>query len=151
MRDRLLEFLPLLLVAAILLGYQYAHGAAAPDLPMLPLPRSTPVAKPTVAVAGVVAVASPTPVPGVGCAAGQPRFMGGFALLRAAVGAQMGDATDCEHVVNADGDTQQTTTTGLAYYLSASNTPCFTTGYDHWALVHGSVVSWKGDSPTPPE
>jgi len=151
-RDRVFEFLPLLLVAGILFGYQMLHGAAAPDLPMLPLPRATAAPRPTVAVAGAVAVASPTPVPATGCSGTRPRFVGGFALLRAAVGARMGDAVDCEHVVDADGDTHQTTTTGLAYYLNARNTSCFTNGYDHWALEpNGSLVTWTGDSPTPPQ
>ena len=149
MRDRFVEFLPLLLVAVILVGYQAVHGAAAPDLPMLALARPAPT--PTLAAPATPVPPTPVPTP-VGCVASRPRFMGGFALLRASVGTPMGDAVDCEHVVNAAGDTQQTTTTGLAYYLNASNTACFTDGYQHWALAsNGSLVTWKGDSSTPPQ
>jgi hypothetical protein len=74
-----------------------------------------------------------------------------MAGLRAAVGSQMGDAIECEHVVDAQGDTQQATTTGLAYYLKASNIACFTTGYNHWALRNGALVTWTGDSASPPQ
>ena len=35
----------------------------------------------------------------------------------------------------SDGDTQQKTTTGLAYYRKGLNMACFTTGWDHWGLI----------------
>jgi hypothetical protein len=152
MRDRVFEFLPLLLVVAILVGYQYVHGSAAPDLPMLPVKAAVaPTPTRRVVVAGALVTATPVPAPPTGCVTSQPRFIGGLALLRAAVGPEMGDALDCEHVVDAEGDTQQTTTTGLAYYLNASNIACFTTGYDHWALREGKLVTWTGDSASPPQ
>jgi hypothetical protein len=63
----------------------------------------------------------------------------------------MGDPLECEHSVNADGDTQQKTTTGLAYYLHALNAPCFTNGFDHWSLAaDGALIHWTGDSINPP-
>ena len=63
----------------------------------------------------------------------------------------MGDALECERSIDAQGDTQQKTTTGLAYYLSQLNTACFTTGWDHWALTSQGVVEWASDDgPTHP-
>lgn len=62
----------------------------------------------------------------------------------------MGDPIDCEHVVDSAGNTQQRTTTGLAYYRKALNVTCFTTGWDHWGLVARGVVHWTGDAVDPP-
>jgi hypothetical protein len=85
------------------------------------------------------------------CDALQPRFMGGIASLRAVLGADMGDPLECERAVDAAGNTEQKTTTGLAYYRKLADAACFTTGWDHWAL-HGShgVVLWAGDAIDPP-
>jgi len=58
----------------------------------------------------------------------------------------MGEPIECERAVDNAGDTQQNTTTGLAYYRSQSNVPSFTTGWDHWGLREGSLVHWTGDS-----
>jgi hypothetical protein len=64
----------------------------------------------------------------------------------------MGDPLECEHAVDAAGNTQQRTSTGLAYYRKVRNLPCFTTGYDHWALApDGSIIHWTGDAVDPPE
>ena len=52
--------------------------------------------------------------------------------------------------VNGSGDTQQKTTTGLAYYRKALNVACFTTGWDHWGLEERGVVHWAGDAVDPP-
>jgi hypothetical protein len=89
---------------------------------------------------------------GTTCDVRAPRFVGDLAQLHSAVGAAMGDALDCEHAVDGQGNTQQTTATGLAYYRQSSNAACFTTGYEHWALRRdGSVAHWFGDSVDPPE
>ncbi len=52
-----------------------------------------------------------------------PEFRSGFASLKTQLGPLMGDATECEHIDVATGDSLQTTTTGLAYYRQATNTP----------------------------
>jgi hypothetical protein len=62
----------------------------------------------------------------------------------------MGDPLECERVVNNDGDTQQKTTTGLAYYRKLLNAACFTNGWEHWSLVDKGVVHWAGPTVDPP-
>jgi hypothetical protein len=58
---------------------------------------------------------------------------------------------ECERVIDAEGNSKQRTTTGLAYYHSASNIVAFTNGWDHWALTAAGVVHWSGDeSESPP-
>jgi hypothetical protein len=84
------------------------------------------------------------------CSLAQPRFMGGIAALKASLGRTMGDPLECERVVNNDGDTQQKTTTGLAYYRKQLNTACFTTGWEHWGLVDKGLVHWAGSPVDPP-
>ena len=84
------------------------------------------------------------------CTASRPSFVGGMAALKASLGPSMGDPIECERSVDDQGDTQQNTTTGLAYYRSQMNMACFTTGWDHWGLRDGGVVYWTGDSVDPP-
>jgi len=162
MRDRLTEFLPLFLVALVLLTVYVAHAMQRDlfDLPDWPDLRFFTAADPTpspaaVTVAGVVAPTQvparqpatvPVPQPSV-CT---PRFQGGIASLKGALGATMGEALECERVVDEDGNTQQKTTTGLAYYRKQLNVACFTTGWDHWALVERGVVHWVGEAVDPP-
>ncbi len=62
----------------------------------------------------------------------------------------MGEPVECERATNPMGDTQQQTSTGLAYYRKNLNSACFTTGWDHWALVNGGLVHWTGDAVDPP-
>jgi hypothetical protein len=62
----------------------------------------------------------------------------------------MGEPVECERAVDAQGDTQQKTTTGLAYYRHQLNLTCFTTGYEHWGLAQGGLVHWSGDAVDPP-
>jgi len=62
----------------------------------------------------------------------------------------MGEALECERSVDDQGNTQQKTTTGLAYYRKHLNTACFTTGWDHWALRPEGLVHWTGDAVDPP-
>jgi hypothetical protein len=44
----------------------------------------------------------------------------------------------------------QQTTTGLAFWRKATNTPTFTDGSRHWALTSGGLVAWTGPSVDPP-
>ena len=62
----------------------------------------------------------------------------------------MGAPSECERVVDASGDTEQKTTTGLAYYRAKVNTPVFTNGVEHWALTSDGLVHWTSDELEPP-
>lgn len=85
------------------------------------------------------------------CAPGQsPQFTFGFAALKAQLDARMGEPQECVHVEAATGDTLQQTTTGLAFYRKATNTPTFTNGSEHWALTSDGLVYWTGSSIDPP-
>jgi hypothetical protein len=127
------------------------------DLPsMLPLLQGTPQAAPPAASppAPTVAVA-PSASPSVAaqsdvCTAAAPRFVLALAQLRARLGADMGAPTECERVVDASGNTEQKTTTGLAYYRASLNTPVFTNGVEHWALTADGLVRWTSDDLEPP-
>jgi hypothetical protein len=79
----------------------------------------------------------PPPPPGPPfCEAGkQPEFAFGFAQLKARLGDKMGDPIECEHTNVDNGDSLLQTTTGLAFYRKATNTPTFTNGFEHWALT----------------
>src|SRR5258708_18652493 len=103
---------------------------------------------PTVAVRPLAA--SPPPVATDACTAATPRFVQGTAALKAGVGASMGEPIECERVVDEAGDTEQRTTTGLAYYRARSNTAAFTNGWDHWARTPAGIVRWAGDDLEPP-
>ena len=108
------------------------------------------VAQPTPSPA--VARPSPTTTTAAGetCTAGLPRFVHGVAALKAVVGTDMGEPLECERVIDAAGDTEQRTTTGLAYYLTATSTVAFTNGWDHWALTDNGTVHWTGQELEPP-
>ncbi len=85
------------------------------------------------------------------CQPGQtPQFTAGFAALKAQLDTTMGDPIECEHPAAGSADTLQQTTTGLAFYRASTNTPTFTDGASHWALVDGSLVAWTGASVDPP-
>jgi hypothetical protein len=96
--------------------------------------------------------ASPVPsvAPSGTCTATSLRFVQGAAALKAGVGASMGEPLECERGVDEAGDTEQRTTTGLAYYRARSNIAAFTNGFDHWALMPTGVVHWTGDDVEPP-
>jgi hypothetical protein len=85
------------------------------------------------------------------CAAGQtPGYVFGFANLRAWLGDWMGDPLTCEYAdPNGTGDVHQQTTRGLAFWRKRTNTPTFTNGTEHWALVGGGLVYWQGSSIDP--
>lgn len=102
------------------------------------------VAKPVQDTAGVAA-APPY------CAPGQnPAFVFGFAEMKSRLGEIMGEPVECEHANADNGDALQQTSTGLAYYRRATNTPMFTDGWKHWALTGSGLVIWEGDRADPP-
>jgi len=79
------------------------------------------------------------------CEVGQwPEFRFGFAALHLDLGADMGEPLECEHSISSIGDTDQQTSTGLAHYDSASNTPSFHHASDNWALTARGLVFWSG-------
>jgi cyclophilin family peptidyl-prolyl cis-trans isomerase len=85
------------------------------------------------------------------CQAGQsPRFVHGFLSLAEVLGDVMGSPVECEHAEASTGDAHQQTTTGLAFYRKSTNTPTFTTGFEHWALTPDGPVYWTGESIDPP-
>jgi hypothetical protein len=114
-----------------------------------------PAAEPAlVKIEPTVKVITPTaPDAGVledGCAPGnRPEFAYGFAALKEVVGEKMGEPASCERY-GPEGDALQQTTTGLARYRKASNTPTFTSGTEHWALTEHGVVHWTGGGLDPP-
>jgi hypothetical protein len=80
-----------------------------------------------------------------------PTFVFGFAALHDKLGAVMGHPTSCEYAdPNGTGDTEQNTTTGLAFWRSSTNTPTFTDGVTHWALTPHGDVTWVGPEVDPP-
>jgi hypothetical protein len=97
---------------------------------------------------GATPIASAQPVPA--CTSSRPSFIGGLSTLKTALGATMGDPQECERAVDSQGDTQQKTSTGLAYYRRLLNVACFTTGWDHWAVTDRGLVHWTGDAVDPP-
>jgi hypothetical protein len=102
-------------------------------------------------LASVTSAPAPTDIAtGDICTAQQPRFVHGLAALKAAVGSAMGVPIDCERVIDAAGNTEQRTTTGLAYYRTATNTTAFTNGSTHWALTSNGAVHWMGQQIEPP-
>lgn len=97
-----------------------------------------------------IAIGSPTlPATDV-CTSSSPRFVHGTATLKAAVGASLGEPLECERVVDAQGNTEQKTTTGLAYYRAQDNIAAFTNGFDHWAMTPAGAVHWTSDDLEPP-
>jgi hypothetical protein len=146
---------------AILLGQSLAlfNLPNVPDLrAMVPLVQALQRAVPTpssdpaqVVVSKPSAAPSPAPTtqPAV-CDPSAPRFVNGAAGLKAMIGAEMGDAIECERVVDAAGNTEQKTTTGLAYYRADANITVFTNGAEHWALTGNGLVRWTGEALEPP-
>jgi hypothetical protein len=120
--------------------------------PAIPAPIPTPIPTPAV-VAQPVVPPAPMVVADPYCLPGQkPAFAFGFAALKERLGPIMGDPTSCEYGdPKGSGDTLQNTSAGLSFYRKSTNTPTFTTGYEHWAQTDGGLVYWTGDSidPTP--
>jgi len=85
------------------------------------------------------------------CAQGtSPRFVNGFAALKASLGDVMGDPVECEHTDSSTGDVLQHTSTGLAFWRKSTNTPTFTDGYRKWAITSRGLVTWEGSANDPP-
>jgi hypothetical protein len=65
----------------------------------------------------------------------------------------MGDPVEDEHGVEDSCDTQQFTTTGLAYWSCASGIVAFVEpdGVHHWAFMNGLLLEWFGDSAEVPD
>lgn len=125
--------------------------AAAPEPTRASPPVRAPAIQPTPGGGGV----APAPALGVRdapfCAPGQrPTFHPGLAALKLRLGDVMGVVLECEHLNNANGDTLQQTTTGLAYFRWATGLPTFTDGWRHWALSGDELIAWEGESPDPP-
>jgi hypothetical protein len=128
-------------------------------LDRVPFGVSEPISDPTPAPAPSPSVAAkPSPVPSpppaaadAGCTAATLRFVHGAATLKAALGERMGEPQECERVVDAAGNTEQRTTTGLAYYRAGSNVAVFTNGVEHWALTANGVVHWTSGDVEPPD
>ena len=110
----------------------------------------TPAATPVPVAPRPLAAASPSPTAVIPCTDAAPRFVYGTAALKAVLGASMGQAAECERVVDAAGNTEQRTSTGLAYYRARNNISAFTNGWDHWAATPAGVVHWTGDDLEPP-
>ncbi len=86
------------------------------------------------------------------CAAGQaPHFVLGFAELQQHVGASMGTPLECEHTDPSSGDTQQHSSTGLAFVSRQNGLVSFTNGWEHYAFVGGQVELWRNASVDPPQ
>ena len=120
--------------------FDQTAGEAAQPTPSSPTPSPATVGPSPTATAAVVET----------CTVALPRFVHGIAALKAVVGTNMGEPLECERLTDAAGDTEQRTTTGLAYYRAASNTVGFTNGWDHWALTGNGAVHWTGQGVEPP-
>jgi len=155
MRYRLVDFLPLLLALALIGAWfvfqqpmpSLSFGLPGPVGPAVlaqqPLPLATASPVPTQVLSRAEALLSL-------CNGSKPTFLGTLGSLKLRLGARMGDAADCERPVDEEGNTQQATTTGLAYYRHRLNAAVFTNGWDHWALVDAQVVHWTGQAVDPP-
>jgi hypothetical protein len=83
-----------------------------------------------------------------------PQFVLGFEFLKAEMGPIMGDAVELEHGNPDNCDTQQLTTTGLAYWRCSTNMMSFVAfpdGLIHWAWMPPGLFEWAGPDVDPPE
>jgi hypothetical protein len=150
MRDRLLDFLPLLLavgLVAVWFGFQQPlPWLGSPPQPQQAVEAARPAMQ---AVAPTQTVTRASAISAL-CDPTQPEFLGSLAALKLRLGARMGQAVACEQAVDAQGNTQQQTSTGLAYYRRDLNLPVFTNGWDHWALSREQLLHWTGNEVEPP-
>jgi peptidoglycan/xylan/chitin deacetylase (PgdA/CDA1 family) len=104
-------------------------------------------------VALVVAFMATVPVPvgrgGVAQAACDAEFGLHMLDLRADVGDAMGQPLDCEHALDAAGDTIQPTSTGTAWYTIANRSAIFTDGYHRWELDPAGLLYWGSPDAVP--
>jgi peptidoglycan/xylan/chitin deacetylase (PgdA/CDA1 family) len=99
-----------------------------------------------VALATVPSQAAQAQVAGPACVAEFGRHM---LDLRADVGDAMGQPLDCEHALDAAGDTIQPTSTGTAWYTIATGAAIFTDGYHRWALDPSGLMYWGSPDAVP--
>jgi hypothetical protein len=81
-------------------------------------------------------------------------FVLGFAFLKTQLGPVMGDPVELEHGNEDNCDTQQLTTTGLAYWRCSTNMmsfAAFPSGEVHWAWAEPGLLEWTGSDADPPE
>lgn len=118
-------------------------GAAAATPPPAPKPPFVPLVPPT---------AQPAPDPSTaGISLSPPEFVLGFAFLKQQLGPTMGSPIEAEHGSVDSCDTQQRTSTGLAYWRCTTNTLSFAADPDglvHWAWLD-QLVTWRGENPDP--
>jgi hypothetical protein len=125
--------------------------ACAPPPASQPVATPEPVPTPEPTLSIVTPTTSDAAIGETGCGPGQtPVFAFGFAALRAALGDRMGDPVSCERY-GPEGDALQQTSTGLARYRKATNTPTFISGADHWALTDRGLLHWTGGGLDPPD
>ncbi len=145
MRYRIIDFLPLLLALALVAGW-FGLQQPLPFLTTPPAEVAPPAFQPVVPTPAVTRASASQSL----CDPRQPRFLGALAALKARLGAAMGEAAGCERQVDVEGNTEQLTTTGLAYYRRRLNQAAFTTGWEHWALADNELLQWAGDNVEPP-
>jgi hypothetical protein len=76
-----------------------------------------------------------------------------FAQLKSQMGPVMGDPIGPEQTDDDNCNTQQLTTTGLAYWQCSTNLTGFAAypdGAVHWALAPPGLLEWTGDASNPP-
>jgi hypothetical protein len=82
-----------------------------------------------------------------------PEFEPPYDFLDTQLGPTMGSAIEPVQTSPDSCDTQQRTSTGLAYWRCSTNIVAFAAdpdGLQHWAWVNDALVSWAGDSADPP-
>ena len=84
------------------------------------------------------------------------QFTLGFAQLKVLLGPIMGEPTEAEHGNDDNCDTEQLTTTGLAYWRCATNLlsfAAFPDGAMHWAAspTGSGLIEWSGAEDPPPD
>jgi len=72
-----------------------------------------------------------------------------LADLRDAIGDAMGQPTGCETTIDSGGDTMQTTSSGMAWYLLGAGAAIFTDGYHRWELDQQGLTYWESPDATP--
>jgi hypothetical protein len=154
LRYRIIDFLPLLLALVLVAGWfafrqpmTFSFG-----LPTAAQPGATtsPTSAPTVEPAPTTPALTRAAAIQSLCDASQPSFLGSLGALKARLGERMGEPRVCERQIDSDGNTEQMTSTGLAYYRHDLNAAMFTTGWEHWALVGNKLLYWTGEAVDPP-
>jgi len=98
----------------------------------------------------VVALNAPSSALGDGPAADCRLEFGPDLLgLQAAIGEVMGEPTGCETVIDSAGDTEQTTSTGMAWRLPNTAATAFSDGFHRWELDLRGLSYWDTPDATP--